>query len=109
VAFGLFLGLGDQLGGSDVECDGECCDGGEGWSALGALDPADVVAVDAGVEAEALLGDVSFVAECADGLAESGEEWVGCGHARRRCSPNVLGSTAQPCSSDWAGWQWDGR
>jgi hypothetical protein len=97
VLLGLLLGSGDQLGWPDAERDREPCDGGEGRSALGALDAADVVAVDAALKAKALLGHAEFVASVADRFAEASEEWVACGHNTARCSLTVLGSTAQPC------------
>lgn len=55
------LSSGDQLGRPDVECRRQRRHRGERWSALSALDAADVVAVDAAVEAQALLGDAEFV------------------------------------------------
>ncbi len=59
---GALLGSGDQLRRSNAERDGQRCNGGERRSALATLDPADVVAVDAAVEAKALLRDVLLVA-----------------------------------------------
>lgn len=70
---GLPLCTGDQLGRSDPERDCKRCDGGEGRSALGTLDPADVVPVDTGIETKALLGDPKLVAEVADRLAKTSE------------------------------------
>jgi hypothetical protein len=60
--FGLLLSASDQLRGPDAERDCQGRNRGEGWSALGALDPADVVAMNAAVEAKALLGEVALVA-----------------------------------------------
>ncbi len=95
----LLLGASDQLGGPDAERDCQGRDRGEGWSALRSLDAADVVAVDAGLKAKALLGEVALVTQVADGLAEADEERVRSGHDPARCSPIVLCSTAQSCSS----------
>ena len=56
------LGYGDQFGWSDAERCRESGDGCDGRPALGALDPAEIVAVDAALEAKALLGEAELVA-----------------------------------------------
>jgi hypothetical protein len=93
------LGSSDQFGWSDAERDRESGDGCDGRPALGALDPAEIVAVDAALEPEALLGEAELVAAAADRLAEADEQWVGCGHGTAPCSPSVSVSTLQPCCS----------
>lgn len=62
VLLGLHLSSGDEFGRPNAECDGECRHGYEGGSALGALDSADVVAVDAGLKSKALLREVALIA-----------------------------------------------
>jgi hypothetical protein len=49
------LCFGEQIRRSDAECDRKRGHGSDGWSALGALDTADVVAVDAALKPETLL------------------------------------------------------
>lgn len=58
---GILLGSGDQIRRADAKRDCEHRYGGERGPPLGALDSTDVVAVDAGVKAEALLRDAEFV------------------------------------------------
>ena len=56
------LRFGEQIGRSNAERSRQCRQGGDGRSALGTLNPADVVAMNAALKAEALLGYPEFVA-----------------------------------------------
>jgi len=70
---GLPLCAGDQLGRSHPERYCQRCDRGKGRSALGPLDPADVVPVNTGIKTKALLRDPKLVAKVADRLAKTSE------------------------------------
>jgi hypothetical protein len=58
----VLLGSGDQLRRPDTEGDGEHRGGRKGGASLCPLDTADVVAVNAAVEPEALLRDATLLA-----------------------------------------------
>lgn len=78
VLLGSLLSSGEQIGWPDTERGRQRRHGSDGRPALGALDPADVVAVHAALKAKTLLGHAEFVASVADGLAEADEERVAC-------------------------------
>ncbi len=62
-----------QLRGFDAKCSCENCDGLNGRASFGALDAADVVAVDPGGQAQRFLGESAFISQLADRLAEADE------------------------------------
>ncbi len=94
MTFGLALGSGEQLRGRYPERRRERGDLLDRRFALGPLDPADVVAVHARVEPEALLGDVAaFGAQRSDRLTEADEQWISLWHGPAACSLIVSGST----------------
>lgn len=70
---GLSFSPQDQIRCSDAQRLGQHCDRCERGLALCSLDPADVVAVDPGIEAQLLLGEVLFGSEVAYCLAEANE------------------------------------
>jgi hypothetical protein len=102
MAFGAALSTDEQLGSPDAERSRKRSDSRQGRSALCTLDPSDVVAVDTAVETQPLLREVLLVSKGTDSFAETDKEGIlGC-HGPARCTPTVLGSTAQPCSACWA-------